>query len=38
MESAIDSDGHLATDSDLYKLLAEQENIDALTATQREVW
>ena len=38
MESAIDPDGHLATDSDLYKLLAEQENIDAMTSVQRDVW
>ena len=38
MESAVDPDGHLATDSDLYKLLAEQENIDAMTKVQRDVW
>ena len=38
MDTAIDGDGHLATDSDLYKLLAEQENADAMTKVGREVW
>ena len=38
IDSAISGDGTLATDSDLYRLLAEQENRDAMTETQREIW
>ena len=38
IESAISPDGTLATDSDLYNLLTNEENYKAMTDTQREVW
>ena len=38
LDTAVDTDGHLATDSALYRLLAEQDNIKAMTDVERSVW
>ena len=38
LDNAVSPDGTLATDSDLYRLLTEQENRDAMTDVQRQVW